>query len=204
MVRFSSKEVFGKRRFGEYEFTIARGKVKGFLGLTSKTEEGLFLYILDQKGESYNLPAMTALDFCKTVINQASSNKEILEAYVKRKSSVNVVLVPGVSLDSVAALNLTRYIIPLIAKIKVDSIGFRGYVSRAKAMMGSLRDLEIKLLKYSKKRFIKSKEILSEDEIDAVVNKGYSWGRILKKVVTPKALLHDIEYIQSALQKSDD
>ena len=145
MVRFDSKEVFGKRRFGGYEFMVSRGKLKGFFGLTSKTEEGIFLFIRDQEGKHYSLPAMTALDFCKTVISQANSKKKILEKYLNHKSTGSVVLVPGVSLDSVAALNLVRYLIPLLAKIKVDSVGFRGYVSRAKALMESLRSLEEKI-----------------------------------------------------------
>jgi hypothetical protein len=86
----------------------------------------------------------------------------------------------------------------------VDSIGFRGYVSRAKALMENLTSLEQKIVKLSKRKSVHATEVLSESEIEIVVNKGYSWGKILRKVVTPKALLHDLDYIQSTIQETGD
>jgi hypothetical protein len=206
LVRFSQKKVYGKRRFGQFEIAVALGKVKGSLGLRSKTEEGIFLVVSDQGGDSCFLAGMNALDFCKAVLNQANTKKEILEKYAKGKSAGSFVLVQAVSLDSRAAFDLTRYLVGILSGLKEDSIGTRSYISRAKALLPSLQRAEATLKKMSREKPFQVKEddsALSEKEIEALANKEYSLIRGIEKVASPRALLHDLEFIQAKLREAE-
>ena len=206
LVRFSQKEAYGKRRFGRYEITVALGKVKGSLGLRSKTEEGIFLVVSDQKGNSWFLPGMTALDFSKAVLKQANEKKEILEKYAEGKSAGSFVLVQAVSLDSRAAFDLSRYLIEILARLNEDSFKTRSYVSRAKALVSSLQRAEATLKRMRNTKPIQVKErdsALSEKEIDSLAKADYSVIRGIEKVASPRALLHDLEFIQSKLREAE-
>lgn len=205
LVRFSKKKAYGKRRFGRYEITVALGKVKGSLGIRSKTEEGIFLVVSDQGGSNWFLAGMTALDFCKAVLKQANSKKEILEKYAKGKSAGSFVLVQVVSLDSKAAFDLVRYLVGILSGLNEDSIGTRSYISRARALMPSLQRAEAALKKMRRQKSIhvkKSDSALSEKEIELIANREYSLLRGIEKVASPRALLHDLKFIQAKLKEA--
>ncbi len=204
-MRFSQKEIYGKRRFGNFEITVARGKIKGFMGLHSKTEEGIFIIAIDQKGGSWSVDGMDALDYCKAVIQEARSNKEVLEKYVQRKPARIFVLARDIRLDSVAAIDFVRYLLKILLGVKTDSIGMKSYLSRARVLSTGLQAIEREIARHQKERPAMKKETdsgLSERDLEAITMKKYSLISRIEKVANPRALLHDLEYIQQKIQEA--